>query len=323
MHKFHLWLHKCLHWEYWPSYLVYAPTFIFWLWLAFKYRDWLFFKHSNPAIKNGGFHNDSKYDTYQLLPSHTYPKTILVQANQNPDLEALLQANNLNFPLIAKPDIGYRGKKVQKINNLDSLKTYHLNIGQDYLIQAYADYPNEIGLFYARLPEEEKGQITGLTTKEFLRVTGNGTSTLYNLLQQNPRHAMQIEKLSSKFDLNLVPPKGDILSLVPYGNHNLGTKFMDGKAHITPKLEHTFNQLLRPIKGLNYVRLDIRFKTFEELENAQHFAILEVNGAKSEPTHIYDPHNSFWKGQKEIARHQRLFARIIAANHKLSLKQPT
>jgi hypothetical protein len=36
-------------------------------------------------------------------------------------------------------------------------------------------------------------------------------------------------------------------------------------------------------------RMDVMYNTFEELENGKNFAVVELNGAANEPTHIYDP----------------------------------
>ena len=36
-------------------------------------------------------------------------------------------------------------------------------------------------------------------------------------------------------------------------------------------------------------RLDIRYNTLDELKPGNNFSIIELNGAGSEPTHIYDP----------------------------------
>jgi hypothetical protein len=102
--------------------------------------------------------------------------------------------------------------------------------------------------------------------------------------------------------------------LVPFGNHNRGTAFLDGNSQITHKLEQTFNNILKSVPGFYYGRLDIRYNTFEELEGGKNFSIIEINGAKSEPTHIYDPQHSFWFGQKEIFRHQKMLKKIVKAN---------
>ena len=69
---------------------------------------------------------------------------------------------------------------------------------------------------------------------------------------------------------------------------------------LTEKLEKTFDKILSHINGFYYGRLDIRYEKFEDLENGLNFSIIELNGAMSEPTHIYDPKHSFLYGQKEI-----------------------
>jgi hypothetical protein len=41
-------------------------------------------------------------------------------------------------------------------------------------------FKNEVGIFYVRYPNEEKGKITGIVSKEFLIVTGNGVAKWKN-----------------------------------------------------------------------------------------------------------------------------------------------
>lgn len=154
--------------------------------------------------------------------------------------------------------------------------------------------------------------------KKFLTVTGDGVSTIEQLLTKTPRYAMQIKTLKKKMDLGKVLIKGEIRCLVPFGNHNRGTEFLDGSHLITEGLVHTFDGLLKKISGFYYGRLDIRFNTLKELEQGINFSIIEINGAKSEPTHIYDQKYSFWKAQKEIFRHQKIFARIVEMNLKVN-----
>ncbi|MDX1902988.1 MAG: hypothetical protein SFU27_02420 [Thermonemataceae bacterium] len=198
--------------------------------------------------------------------------------------------------------------------NPEELLAYADISEQDFLIQEIIEFPNEIGLFYYRLPTEKIGKISGITLKKFLTVIGNGTDSMEKILKKNPRFEMQIPKLKKHFDLNEILNIGEQRCLVPFGNHNRGTEFLDGKEFITEKLEQTFNSFLKNVDGFYYGRLDIRFNSFEELEEGKNFAIIELNGAKSEPTHIYDPKHSFWYGQREIFRHQKIFIRIVSIN---------
>ena len=66
-----------------------------------------------------------------------------------------------------------------------------------------------------------------------------------------------------------------------------------------------------------YGRFDIRYQSRELLEQGKSFSIIEVNGAGSEPTHIYDPRHSIFFAWKEIVRHWRLLFSISCANHRL------
>lgn len=320
-----LFLHRLKHWEYWPAYLLYAPTALLWLYYMAKFRSFRFYDYANPGIAHGGFYGDRKSDIYPLLPKGSYPETVLIKALELEKAGQLIRQSSLKFPLIIKPDIGLRGQNVLKVNHLEELLEEGRKMNQDFLAQELIQYPHEIGLFYVRIPGETSGQITGLTIKEMLTVRGNGKDTLKQLIQQNPRFAMQMDQLKKRYNLNEVLAKGEERCLVPFGNHNRGTAFYDGRNQLTIALSRTWTKFLDQVDGFYYGRLDIRFASWEALEAGHSFSIIEVNGAKSEPTHIYDPSHSFWFGQSEILRHQRLMAKVVGAaikqNHvQLALK---
>ena len=313
-----IWWHKVKNWEYWPVYIIYMPTFFYWLWLMVKFKSFSFYKYSNPGIKNGGLHGDSKMEIYKLLPKGTFPKTHLITKNETQNIEEVILHNQFQFPLIVKPDNGLRGKGVKIVHNVNELIQYADASAVDFLIQERITYPNEIGLFYYRMPNLENGKISGITLKKFLTITGNGFETIEQLLQKKYRFKMQIKYLKPYVDLSQVLPSEKEICLVPFGNHCRGTQFLDGKKYITPKLENTMNKLLNKIDGFYFGRLDIRYNTLEELESGINFSIIELNGVKSEPTHIYDPANSFWQGQKEIFRHQMIMMDVVNKSYKLS-----
>jgi len=309
-----LWFHKLRHWEYWSAYVVYTPAFFLWVWFAIKFRSLTFYKYVNPAIKNGGLFADSKYETYKLLPKGSFPKTVLIKTGKRSDLQQIVNKYRISFPLIVKPDIGCKGIGVEKVFSMDELMAYSLTCNENYLIQETIAYPNEMGLFYCRIPGEDKGIITGITVKNFLKITGNGRDNVEALIKKIPRLEMQIPRLKGKMDLTEILPKGETRCLIPIGNHSRGTEFLDGSVLITEKLEQNFDAILKQVKGFYYGRLDIRYNTFEELERGINFSIIEVNGAKSEPAHMYDPKHSFWFGQREIFKHQQILQKIVRAN---------
>jgi hypothetical protein len=57
------------------------------------------------------------------------------------------------------------------------------------------------------------------------------------------------------------------------------------------------------------------YTTLADLEQGKNFAIVELNGAASEPTHIYDPKHSLFFAWKELARHITYLFEISVENH--------
>ena len=116
---------------------------------------------------------------------------------------------------------------------------------------------------------------------------------------------------------NSIPLKGQEIKLTAIGNHSKGTQFINGNDLISSKLEETFDELSNNINGWFYGRVDIKYNTFDELENGENFKILEVNGILAEPTHIYDSENySYFKALKAIRTHWKSLYDIATTNHK-------
>lgn len=314
-----LFFHKLTHWEYWPMQVVYFPIYFLWGYYALRAKTIFFFNASNPSIKNGGFIMESKKAIYNLIPQKYYPKTELVLQGASIDsvIEAIKKAQ-INFPLIAKPDIGLRGSAVKKINTIKELENYHEKTNFDYLVQNLIPYPNEIGVFYVRYPNEKEGRITGIVSKEFLIVTGDGFATIEQLIKKNPRFEMQLKVLQKEYgnQLHEVLPINEQRNLVPYGNHIRGAKFINDSHKISVPLNKVMNEMCTQIPGFYFGRLDIMYNTFEELERGENFAIVELNGAASEPTHIYDPKHSIFFAWKELARHITYMYEISDLNNK-------
>lgn len=314
-----LFFHKLFHWEYWPFQIVYIPIYFLWAYYALKARTIFFFNTCNPTMRNGGFIMDSKIEIYDLIPQQFYPKTDFVK-EQLPfeEVENILTNSKIKFPFIAKPDIGLRGSAVKKINTLDDLKNYHSKANFDYLVQDLIPFPNEIGIFYVRYPHEKNGRITGIVAKEFLIVEGDGCSTIEELLKANPRYEFQLKALQKEYgnQLKAILPKGEKRNLVPYGNHARGAKFIDYSHLISPELTKVIDDMCLQIDEFYFGRMDLMYNTWAELEQGKNFSIVELNGAASEPTHIYDPKHSLFFAWKELARHITYMFEISVANHK-------
>jgi len=315
-----LFFHKLTHWEYWPFGVLYVPIYFQWAFYALRSGTIFFFNACNPGIKNGGFLNESKKAIYDLIPTQFYPKTEFVEKKiPFEKVLKIIEDSRIQYPLIAKPDIGLRGSAVQKIDRVSQLKTYHDKADFDYVVQDLIAHPNEIGIFYVRYPHEKNGRITGIVAKEFLIVTGDGTSTIETLIKKDPRHELQLKALQREYGKTLqdIPKMGEKINLVPYGNHARGAKFVDGSAWITPKLTKVIDDICVQVPGFYFGRLDLMYNTLDELERGENFSIVELNGAASEPTHIYDPGHSIFFAWKELSRHIRYMYEISVANHKL------
>lgn len=313
-------LHKILHWEYWPSSFFYIPNIPYAFYLAAKAKHLAFFSAANPCIKSSGNGTESKYKTIQLVPQKYRPKSVLHVANSSiENTLKTIEKEKIEFPLIAKPDMGFRGLLVKKIDSKIELETYLKKYPIDSIIQEFIEYNNECGIFYQRNPSEETGTISSITLKRFLSVLGDGASTLKELILNDARAKLYVKILSEIYQnkLDSIPKNQEKIVLSVIGNHSKGTQFMCGNHLISQKLEHTFDQLSKSIAGWYYGRIDLKYNSFEELENGNDFKILEINGILAEPTHIYDAESyTYFQALKAIRTHWKSLYEIAITNHK-------
>ncbi len=311
--------HRITHWEYWPFWLIYYPMFPVWLYFSIKARSFFFFNAANPLMKNGGMAMESKNDIYGMIPKKNIPETVLVEKSTT--IETVLKSlrkHNIDFPCIAKPDIGMKAFGVDKIHNEFELQAYIDRTPERFLVQELIPYQKEVGIFYVRLPGEEKGRITGIVSKEFLAVVGDGKRTVLQLIKANPRSHFQLKALLEKFgdELNRVLESGEQFILVPYGSHTRGAKFIDVTDKLNDGLLEVIDSICRQMPEFYYGRLDVLYNTFEELSEGKNFRIIEVNGAGGEATHIYDPKHSLFFAWREITRHWGYMCKISILNHR-------
>lgn len=260
---------------------------------------------------------ESKKEIYDFLPSGMYPKTILIKPGSGTDMiMRQLDEHELAFPLIAKPDIGMRGLRVSVLENEQALVDYVGISSVDFLLQEFVEYREEVGIFFCRLPDQQEGIVSGIVGKEFLSVTGDGTSTLGELILKNDRALLQWKELEKQYyeSLSRIPAKNELQLLVPHGNHCRGAKFIDVSSQADDELTATINRICAQIPEFYYGRLDVKFNSWEELKRGEKFSIIELNGAGSEPAHIYDPSHSIFFAWKEIRHHLDLLYRISKMN---------
>lgn len=287
--------------EFLPSWFFYTPVVIQSLFQGLRHLDWGLPLIANPSIKLSGMVGESKHDILNLAgpeaknwisPFITRTKTHDSTSIQTRlAIDAMHQAE-LDFPIVAKPDLGCRGAGVKLLNSEAQLQQYIDNFpcGARFLLQQKAPYSAEAGVFYVRAPGEARGQIISITLKYSPMVVGDGNSTLQQLIEQCPR-AGQLSHLyfpRHTAQLARVLDKGEEYQLAFAGSHSRGSIFRDGNQYISEALSQRLDHIFDDFEGFHFGRLDIKFSDMHSLISGHGFTILEINGASSEAAHIWD-----------------------------------
>lgn len=303
-------------------YITNLPVVFIWLGFAIRARSLFFFSTVNPVIETGGVLGESKINILERLPAHTIPKTIFIEKDPSSDssikkqkLTNILQSiekKGIQFPLIAKPNVGERGFLVEKIKDPKGLASYVERIPVDFIIQDFIDYPIEISLLYHRMPAGGKAKVTSVCIKKNLSVIGDGVSTIKELMQAYPRARFQLPRFQKDFPalLDQVLPKEKELELEPIGNHCRGTTFLNGNQYIDEELETVFDDIGQQMHGIYYGRFDMKCQSMELLKEGKGFKVLEFNGVAGEPAHIYDPSYRVLQAYKDIFQHWKIIYQI-------------
>lgn len=286
---------KFFQYEYWPFWLFYTAFVPYWILRSIQSKSFSYFCDVNPGIEFGGFLDYSKYKIIQQIPNEFKPKTILISTKKENEIP-------FEFPFVLKPDFGERGVNVEVIKNNSDWKNYPLH--ENLILQQFVDLPLEFGIFYAKYPNDKKGKILSITGKEFLVYRANDNLTLKEFVENNPRAVSRLNYLKEKFkdQWEILHPKGTEILLEPIGNHNRGTRFFDASHLISEELTQKISKIAIGINGFHYGRFDVKAASENELKSGK-FIILEVNGANSEPTHIYDSKFTLFQAYKEVKRH--------------------
>ena len=312
-------IYKLFHWEYWPLLMFYIPNIPLAIFYAIKMKSLVFYTAVNPGIKNAGIGSESKYNTLKMIPSKYTPKSVLHQRNQNIKTTIIeIKKSGITFPVMVKPNIGFRGLLVKKIDSEITLKNYLEKYPVAFIIQEFLSQRYECGIFYYRYPNKKTGKISSLSLKEFLSVNGDGISNLKELIFKDKRASLYYSflKENTSLDLATILEKNKLKKLSSIGNHSQGTRFINGNHLINKTLEKNLDKLSHQIEGWYYGRLDVKYNNLEELYNGQ-FKIIEINGILAEPSHIYDTSkNSYFQALKTIRFHWKQMYLIASYNQK-------
>jgi membrane protein DedA with SNARE-associated domain len=310
-------------WEFWPAWVFYLPLVPWFLYLAARYRSLTVWTTANPGIvPAGGVVGESKADILSRLPAKWVVPTLLVPAGEVGDrLRLVLDAvadRGWEFPLILKPDAGERGAGVRKADDPVDVEKYLLVNPGPVIAQPFHPGPFEAGIFYYRLPGEERGHIFSVTDKVFPVLTGNGHSTLEELVWAHRRFRMQAATFLARHaaDADRVLAAGERFVLATAGNHCQGTLFRDGAHLVTPALEAAFDSAASQFDGFFVGRFDVRYTDPAEFRAGHGFAIVELNGVTSESTNLYDPSWPIWRAYRTLFRQWAMLFRVGDANRR-------
>jgi membrane protein DedA with SNARE-associated domain len=311
------------HWEFWPAWLFYIPVGIYYAWLAIRHRSLGVPTSANPGIATGGFIGESKLEILQAL-RRTHPQftaeAFVVEGRTISDrllcLHRICREQKIALPFILKPDVGQRGNGVRLIGSMRAALEYLQSVDARVIVQRYVVGPREAGVFYYRFPDESRGHIFAITEKIFPTITGDGIHTVEELIRADDRAALMartyLRRFASRRDEILA--SGEILKLVETGNHAQGCIFRDGMHLHTQALEQMIDEISQRLPGFFVGRYDIRYGNEEDFKQGRNFQIVELNGATSEATSIYDPRNSLFSAYRTLFRQWRLVFAIGAIN---------
>lgn len=314
-----LWYYRISRFEFWQTWVLYIPLFPVWVIHSLRARSFAYFTAANPSIPLGGLFGESKKDILgKINPAHL-PEWFFSQQDE-PVYMVLDKMKNsgIGFPVIAKPDVGERGNRVEKIENEQQLEKYASSSENDFLVQEYVDYKEELGVLYYRMPGGGRSGILSVARKKFLSVTGNGKKSMKELVNENLMGRMREKYLSGKFkdQWNEIITAGKEIQLEPIGNHCRGTVFINSNHLISPLLVKVFDSIAQGIDGFYYGRFDLRCKSIDDLLQGKNFKILELNGVSSDPAHIYDSSMPLWKAYRDIYRCIKTVYLISVENHR-------
>ena len=312
-----------------PKWLNCIPLVTQWVWLGLRYGSVSLPSCANPTITCGGMVGEGKQEYFNVMGAFAKRYiapfiTISVQNGGTVECALSEMQQHMNFPIVVKPDVGWCGYGVKRIDDAQALATYLNSFphGQTALLQRFIPEAGEAGVFYMRHPEQETGDIIGILLRYYPKVRGDGVQTIAELIAQDAR----LKRVATSplhhpaYDPRAVPALGEEVRLSLIGSTRVGGLYCDGEAHITPALASVFDAIAKDMPEFYVGRFDIRYESLEQLRQGEGFTIMEVNGAGSEAVHAWDPKYSIRESYGIIfAKQRRLFA-IAAANRKRGFK---
>lgn len=316
---------KILDRGYWISKHFYWQSLIHWVANGIRFRSMTFFSAGNPAINLGGMLSDKKTEFYDILPKHLLPATTI---STNFDAaKAFINLHELSYPLIVKPNIGLKGMMVEKVYNEADLELFFADENskdREWILQEFLDQDREFAVLFYKYPKSGKYGISSFIEKIYPSLIADGQHTYRELIAayKNPFlvKAFALKKFADVLDT--IPGKGTKIVLDEIGNYSRGAKFYSLNAEVDSTMVDAYYEHYKDLPGLNFFRIDCKADTLEACKEGK-YKILEVNGMKGEPLHIYDPTSTFFGNVKALRLHWSHIQQVVKEQEDLIKDAPT
>lgn len=316
---------KILDRGYWISKHFYWQSLVHWFANGIRFRSMTFFSAGNPAINLGGMLSDKKTEFYDILPQHLLPATTIT-TNMD-DAKAFMQLHGLQYPMIIKPNTGLKGMMVEKLYSDKDLQDFFADEehrDREWLLQEFLGQEREFAVLFYKYPKSGKYGISSFIEKIYPSLTADGKHTYRELIDayKNPflEKAFALKKFAAELDN--IPGKGTKIVLDEIGNYSRGAKFFSLNEEVDAPMVEAYYDHYKELTGLNFFRIDCKADTLEDCKNGN-YKILEVNGMKGEPLHIYDPKSTFFGNVKALRLHWSHIQQVVKEQEDLIKDAPT
>lgn len=326
--RLYVFARRCMHHEFWQSFWFYVPFWPVYAYLMIKHRGLLVWTCCNPGIgAGGGIVGEGKTECFEgfgvrsladagagdapefdpntvgVWPYATIPAGPSSGERASMALDLLEREPRLGgFPIVLKPDSGLRGIGLKLARTPEQLTRYFDTVPATVIMQRFHPGPLECSVLWARTippaaPGAPVGTIYSITDKQFQSLQGDGVHTLEQLIDRGRRTRLQRDTFRERHAdrLSWIPANGERVALNVAGNHCQGTIFLDAEHLRSPALEHAIDRLCTSYRdqAIDLVRLDIRYRTPEDLREGRGLAIVDINGTMGESVNMYDPGHAY------------------------------
>ncbi|MGP1665132.1 MAG: hypothetical protein ACTS5I_04320, partial [Rhodanobacter sp.] len=107
----------------------------------------------------------------------------------------------------------------------------------------------------------------GILLRHFPQVTGDGISTMAQLVARDPRlqrATSHPDEHECHYDVTAVPLVGEVVRLSLIGSTRVGGRYEDGSALVSTDLTQAVDAIARDMPAFHLGRFDVRYRTLQD-----------------------------------------------------------